>query len=340
MTTAARDAGFRMPAEWAPHAGCWMAWPCRPENWDDIERARATYVEVARAIARFEPVTMTANAEDAGAARRALAGVADVDVVVVAQRRLVGARHGADVRHRRPRRARRRGLALQRLRRHLRGVRAHAQHGAAHPRPARGETLRRAPRPRGRRRPRRRRGDRAHDRRGRAGPAPQPGPGARRGRAAPVRLPGRREGALAQLGARPRQHRRPRGQPRLLRRARRRRGARLRRPRRPAARRRAREPRAPARGAPTPAAAPSRWWSCRCRRGPSSGDAGSRPATSTSTSPTAASSCRPSATRPTTRRATSSPASFPRRTVVQVPTLELAKADGNIHCVTQQQPVA
>ena len=72
-----------MPPEWAPHAGCWMAWPCRPENWDDIEKARATYVEVARAIARFEPVTMTANAEDAGAARGALAGVAGAEVVVV-----------------------------------------------------------------------------------------------------------------------------------------------------------------------------------------------------------------------------------------------------------------
>jgi agmatine deiminase len=31
---------------------------------------------------------------------------------------------------------------------------------------------------------------------------------------------------------------------------------------------------------------------------------------------------------------------FPRRTVVPVPSLELAKADGNIHCITQQQPVA
>jgi agmatine deiminase len=31
---------------------------------------------------------------------------------------------------------------------------------------------------------------------------------------------------------------------------------------------------------------------------------------------------------------------FPRRTVVQVPTLELARADGNVHCITQQQPVA
>ena len=66
MTTP-REAGFFMPAEWAPHAGCWMAWPCRPENWDDIERARAVYARVAREIAAFEPVTMTANAEDAGA---------------------------------------------------------------------------------------------------------------------------------------------------------------------------------------------------------------------------------------------------------------------------------
>ena len=72
-----------MPPEWAPHAGCWMAWPCRPENWDDLERARATYASVARAIARFEPVTMTADAGDAGTARGALAGVAGIDVVVV-----------------------------------------------------------------------------------------------------------------------------------------------------------------------------------------------------------------------------------------------------------------
>jgi agmatine deiminase len=72
-----------MPPEWAPHAGCWMAWPCRPENWDDMEKARATYVEVARAISGFEPVTMTANAEDAGTARSALAGAADAEVVVV-----------------------------------------------------------------------------------------------------------------------------------------------------------------------------------------------------------------------------------------------------------------
>jgi agmatine deiminase len=31
---------------------------------------------------------------------------------------------------------------------------------------------------------------------------------------------------------------------------------------------------------------------------------------------------------------------FPRHAVVQVPTSELAKADGNIHCIAQQQPAA
>ena len=25
--------GFRMPGEFEPHAGCWMIWPERPDNW-------------------------------------------------------------------------------------------------------------------------------------------------------------------------------------------------------------------------------------------------------------------------------------------------------------------
>ncbi|TLZ15291.1 MAG: agmatine deiminase, partial [Gammaproteobacteria bacterium] len=25
--------GFRMPGEFEPHAGCWMLWPERPDNW-------------------------------------------------------------------------------------------------------------------------------------------------------------------------------------------------------------------------------------------------------------------------------------------------------------------
>lgn len=54
-----RDDGFRMPAEWEPHGRCWMAWPCRESLWGEgIEAARDAYAAVAKAIARFEPVTM------------------------------------------------------------------------------------------------------------------------------------------------------------------------------------------------------------------------------------------------------------------------------------------
>ena len=54
--------GFSMPAEWEPHARCWMAWPCRPAVWgDQLGPAREAYSEVAQAIAPFEPVTMVAR---------------------------------------------------------------------------------------------------------------------------------------------------------------------------------------------------------------------------------------------------------------------------------------
>ena len=54
-----------MPAEWAPHRRCWMAWPCREALWGErIDEARDSYAEVAKAIAEFEPVTMIANPEN------------------------------------------------------------------------------------------------------------------------------------------------------------------------------------------------------------------------------------------------------------------------------------
>ena len=63
--------GFSMPAESAPHSGCWMGWPQRESIWHGhIEAARDDYARVAQAIARFEPLTMLADpaqAEDASA---------------------------------------------------------------------------------------------------------------------------------------------------------------------------------------------------------------------------------------------------------------------------------
>ncbi len=63
------DDSFSMPAEWAPHRGCWMAWPCHPTTFPDLKAARNAYAAVARAIARFEPLTMIANPQDAEDAR-------------------------------------------------------------------------------------------------------------------------------------------------------------------------------------------------------------------------------------------------------------------------------
>ena len=52
-------AGFSMPPEWAPHAACLMAWPSRPELWEDrLADAKHDYAAVARAISDFEPVLM------------------------------------------------------------------------------------------------------------------------------------------------------------------------------------------------------------------------------------------------------------------------------------------
>jgi agmatine deiminase len=74
-----RDRGFFMPAEWAPHRRCWMAWPCREETFPGtLAEARAATAAVARAIAAFEPVAMAARPRDAAEARRTLGEAATV----------------------------------------------------------------------------------------------------------------------------------------------------------------------------------------------------------------------------------------------------------------------
>jgi agmatine deiminase len=72
MTTPAAD-GFRMPAEYEPHAGCWMLWPERRDNWRRAAApAQRAFVQVAAAIARFEPVTIGVSGTHFATARRAL----------------------------------------------------------------------------------------------------------------------------------------------------------------------------------------------------------------------------------------------------------------------------
>jgi agmatine deiminase len=54
--------GFAMPAEWAAHEACLMAWPSREALWGGrLDDARHDYAAVARAVSDFEPVVMACN---------------------------------------------------------------------------------------------------------------------------------------------------------------------------------------------------------------------------------------------------------------------------------------
>jgi agmatine deiminase len=71
-STPAAD-GFWMPAEFEPHAGCWMLWPERPDNWREAARpAQHAFAAVAAAIAQFEPLTLGVSASEYEVARALL----------------------------------------------------------------------------------------------------------------------------------------------------------------------------------------------------------------------------------------------------------------------------
>jgi agmatine deiminase len=60
-STPAAD-GYRMPGEFEPHGGCWMAWPERPDNWRlGAKPAQEAYAAVAEAINVSEPLTMAVS---------------------------------------------------------------------------------------------------------------------------------------------------------------------------------------------------------------------------------------------------------------------------------------
>jgi agmatine deiminase len=66
MTTPA----YRMPAEWAPHAATWIAWPHNPEDWPGkFQPIPWVYAEIVRHLSRVEDVHILVN--DLAAERRA-----------------------------------------------------------------------------------------------------------------------------------------------------------------------------------------------------------------------------------------------------------------------------
>lgn len=73
LDTTPRQDGFHMPGEFEPHAGTWMLWPQRPDNWRlGGKPAQKAFVNIAHAIARFEPVTMCVNPDQYANARHTL----------------------------------------------------------------------------------------------------------------------------------------------------------------------------------------------------------------------------------------------------------------------------
>lgn len=72
QTTPAAD-GFWMPGEFEPHAGCWMLWPERADNWREVAwPAQKAFVAVATAIRQFEPVSVGVSGKHFGNARALL----------------------------------------------------------------------------------------------------------------------------------------------------------------------------------------------------------------------------------------------------------------------------
>ena len=64
------DIEWFMPAEETEHERTWMCWPSNPDVWgDDLEGVQDTIIEIALAIAEFEPVTMLCRAEQLDAVR-------------------------------------------------------------------------------------------------------------------------------------------------------------------------------------------------------------------------------------------------------------------------------
>lgn len=81
-----RDLGYRMPAEWEPHARTWMGWPERPDNWrEDAKPAQAAFAAVIKAIAEFEPVMVCCNPLQMTAAETALLPHDNIEVIELSQ---------------------------------------------------------------------------------------------------------------------------------------------------------------------------------------------------------------------------------------------------------------
>jgi agmatine deiminase len=67
-----RELGYRMPAEWHPHAATWLAWPKDPETFiDRVPAAERAFLQVIAALAPHETVNLLVDDETAERSVRA-----------------------------------------------------------------------------------------------------------------------------------------------------------------------------------------------------------------------------------------------------------------------------
>jgi agmatine deiminase len=73
LTSTPASDGYRMPAEWAEHAGCFLVWPERTDNWrDGAKPAQRAWRALIETIATAEPVTVLVSARQYPVARALL----------------------------------------------------------------------------------------------------------------------------------------------------------------------------------------------------------------------------------------------------------------------------
>lgn len=74
--------GYRWPAEWERHAATWLSWPHNPETWPGkFEVIPSRFAELAKTIARFEPVRILAGGEEVMAdAKRYVGGESNIQL--------------------------------------------------------------------------------------------------------------------------------------------------------------------------------------------------------------------------------------------------------------------
>ncbi len=73
--------GYRMPAEWEPHAATWLAWPHNREDWPGkFAPIPWVYAEIVRNVAESEPVKLLVQGEDGERKARKVLSLAGVSL--------------------------------------------------------------------------------------------------------------------------------------------------------------------------------------------------------------------------------------------------------------------